>query len=385
MSSEISIKTILSEKDIIEDFSKKQQHICDKLNTGQLLTIEEIISIDPTCRWKMGADHCLDINTYSERNYNSFTVRNYQCKSCKIFNEIADYNHLVLPQAFSIDGQKYQIESYNHVNLVLNQDNNQILSDRFTHQLLLGSLLKDNQHISKIIHGFICNYNGTLFREKCKIGFIDSLITYEKILENGKRIDGKVIKPSIIIDILNQIIDFFQLMKDYNLVLGNINNNTLCFSRSNNKVIVKINDLKDISLNIEGLRIIPKTFWDNRKIKYILYETDLGDSLRINIEPGNFNQHREYINYRHSGSSEFNSVINIYMVMLKLASNRLIFKSILDDPEIQQWWFSLWLPNVYPKINARLIEIQENEEEINVYPILTKYQLKKKIQKIPQK
>ena len=78
------------------------------------MTIEDIINIDPTCRWKIGADHCLDINTYSERKYNSFTIRNYQCKSCQKFNEIADYNHLVLPQAFTI--RNYQCKSCQKLN-----------------------------------------------------------------------------------------------------------------------------------------------------------------------------------------------------------------------------------------------------------------------------
>lgn len=376
---------LIDPDEVINYWTKIRYQIKDKLIANIPINLEDIISIDPKCRWKMGADHPTNVSDYLDKDYNSFNLRNFQCVSCQSINNLTDLDHLNPDSEFEIGNTYYDITLYSAVYPSLIYENNRLISDLFIHQLLISDYLTERSDVHTIKHGFVCGHTGTLISKQPSIGSLKDLISYKPLLTSGEKAFGTILKSDVLISIINQLIVTLNDLEKYHLVLGNINLDTIQFDLVGRQIKPIINTLYNLSLMMEetGTRIIPKKFLNQTQPIYKSYESELDSNwFKIRISPGNTNEHIVYRNHRHMGLTGFNPTINIYMCILMLMSERVVFKTMVNDPKSSQWWSKLWRLEDLSKINKNLINIQRGLDNFNIYQLLSRYSLRKKVPSI---
>lgn len=298
----------------------------------------------------------------------------FSCAQCKNLRRLIDFRFKVIDQPFQIEcgqyaGKKLVVSSREVLEQILSWDKRatrrvkcyiqqykeqcdnirSMSGDSFTIGSLVNWIIMDYfqtkdllPHVVNLHTAFICSGVGYSLFDVPSIGTINNL-------------DMVYYKAEIVKSIIYQLLVILTELSQVNFSHGNPTGKALVFDKQpisymyNNvhikgPITLQLTDFYNSSISHNGIQFFPTNF----KLSMCMEKNDFKPEINQNYYRLTNSTIENYTSACQIGLPLYKASFDFYCLMLSLMSNKSFYKVVVEDPDLNKIWSSMWLKEDLP-------------------------------------
>lgn len=347
------------------------------------------LSTDRSCWWRMGNSNWLPNTQRGIRRYHA-------CPQCRNIDRLVDLRHHPIGTPFLVEygshvGKSLILNEFPLTELTLKKGHptpmmadlayrrwglstsptslSHLEGDSFTSGVLLQwaieHLLKSTgmPHYCHLYTAFVCGDSGYMLKDHPSIGNIQQLKRFPDLTQ-----DNQALTPKVVRGILIQLIAVLKHLEQYDFIHGAPTNSAIVFSKEPcsymyndvhvaSPVTLKLDQLDKSSLTLNSqIRIHSKpNLVDRFANQMTALPSQNGEFYCLNNTTAEI-----YLHLQRLGLPLCSS-LDGYCFILSLMSEPSFGRTVLETPELNDLWKSMWTPDREPQITKEILEFHQQD------------------------